>query len=234
MSDAQRATVWSGPVEESPWPTQVRGHVVDPTGPARIHGYDVTGDLARHYGFAAVVFLSLTGELPNEPVERAFEHLLVCAAPVSVREAPAHAAGLARLVGATSSSVMQVGAVALAERAWFNVSRHKRLLEWLAAPAGPIPAAAIESNDRDRVAALRELMRRAALDVPALAHDLAWEAAILACLHACGLRELHQFEAVWVVAGFASVAAEAHAWPRGRFREYPMNTPALRYEGGSR
>jgi hypothetical protein len=235
MRDAIDALATRGPVEETEWPTRVRGHVVDPGPPARLHGYAVAGDLASHYRFASVVLLSLTGELPDAAREQLFECALICASAVSVADAPAHAAGLARLVGASSSSVIEVGAIGLGERAWFIVSRHKDWLAWLESSAGPIPDVARETGSGvdARVLQLRSVASAIGLDVPGLGEAVTWDAGLLATLWACGLRKPPQIETALVVAALATVAAEGHAWPRGRFREYPMNTPVMRYDRGA-
>ncbi len=109
------------PFDEHAWPAKLTARVVSPEPDPRIHGYAVRSDLARHYRFSDVVFLSLTGELPTEEQSSTFEQALILLAPISVAEAPSHAASLARVCDASHSAVLGTGAIALAEQARFMV-----------------------------------------------------------------------------------------------------------------
>jgi citrate synthase len=95
---------------------------VSPGPDPRIHGYAVEGDLAPHYRFSDVIYLSLTGELPTDAQSRTFERALILLSPISIAEAPSHAASLARVCDATHSAVIGTGAIALAEQARFMVA----------------------------------------------------------------------------------------------------------------
>src|SRR5579862_485636 len=99
-----------GPVEQYPWPEELRGNVVTPGSRPRMHGYDVEGDLARHYRSSDVVLLALTGELPSDEQSIAFDVALTFLAPLSVAEAPAHVAALAHITGSRSSAILGVSA----------------------------------------------------------------------------------------------------------------------------
>src|SRR4051812_18335703 len=48
-----------GPFDREPFPDRLTARVVEPGPDARIHGYHVAGDLARHAGMADVVWLAL-------------------------------------------------------------------------------------------------------------------------------------------------------------------------------
>jgi hypothetical protein len=223
-----------GPIEQSPWPEALTGQIATAPPAPRLHGYDVEGDLARHYSFAETILLTLTGALPAEGVGRAFEVALTFLAPVPVSEAPAHATVLASLVGADSSAVLQVGALALAERAWWLVREHAPLLAWLDRPDGAPPVAfrTEDPEERAAVARLRAAIAPTGLAVPALEWDLSRTGACLALCHACGLVRRDQLQAALVMAGLPCAFAEGMATRRGSFREYPMDLPAFRYEEG--
>jgi len=66
-----------GPLEEASFPEQLSARVVTPGANPRLHGYDVEGDLARHYQPSDLLFLLLIGELPAAPVSRAFSVALM-------------------------------------------------------------------------------------------------------------------------------------------------------------
>jgi len=119
------------PFSTNEWPSQLTARVVSPGDEPRIHGYAVSSDLARHYRFSDVVYLSLAGELPDEEHSRIFERALVLLSPISIAEAPSHAASLARVCDGSASAVIGTGAIALAEQARFMVERHKGFLEAL-------------------------------------------------------------------------------------------------------
>lgn len=74
----------TGPLESQRWPDQLDALAVTPLGSPRLFGYDVDSDLARHVGFADIVFLAVTGDLPTEARSRGFELALTMLAPMSV------------------------------------------------------------------------------------------------------------------------------------------------------
>lgn len=113
------------PFSQNPWPSKLTARVVSPGADPRIHGYAVQDDLARHYRFSDVIYLSLTGELPTDAQSRMFEQVLIRLSPISVGEAPSHAASLARVCDGSNSAVIGTGAMALAEQARFVVSEHR-------------------------------------------------------------------------------------------------------------
>lgn len=220
-------------IDSQQWPAKLTAHVVEPDATPRIHGYDVEADLARHYPFSTTVLLALSGELPDDATARAFDVALTFLAPAPVSQPPAHAAVLARVSGARTSNVLAAGAIGLCEQARFFVTEHADVLRWLSAgatEAAPADALARDDDDRAGAASLRRALEAVPLPVAALAHDLSRSAAVLAALHACGLRRPEQLETALVFARLPCVAAEAFAVAHGRFRDYPTNLPPFSYE----
>lgn len=221
-----------GPVEAIPWPKQLTARAVQPGPAPRLMGYDVYADLAKHYGFADMVALSLTGELPAPAVSHALQTAMLFLSPCAVSEAPSHAAAIARVCGAQPAGVLQTGAIALAEQAAFWVREHEPLLQWLRDPSPPYPQACMaqSGNDQAAVEQLRDVLGAFAAQVPALEHNPTLVAAALSVLYACGLREAHQWVSLLLIARLPSVAAEAFAATPGDFRGYPMDVPHFAYE----
>ncbi len=222
-----------GPFDVQPWPEKLTARVVTPGAQPRIHGYDAEGDLALYHPFADTVLLSLTGELPQPAASRAFEVVLHFLAPTSLAQAPAHAAVVAKVCAASTSALLGTGALGLAEQARFVVAHHEAWIAALNEARGESPppeALASDSEDRASVSRLRTALRPTSLSVPALAHDLTRDAAVIAVVHACGLRRAEQIEVAMVFARIPALMAEALAAPMRGFRDYPMNLPPFRYE----
>jgi hypothetical protein len=225
----------SGPIEDHPWPEELEGHVATAEKSPRIHGYDVQGDLARHYSFAEVFLLTLTGELPSREQTAAFETAMTFVAPVSVAEAPAHAAALARICGARSSGVLGVGVLALVERARSLIEQSAAVLDWLRAhhgdPSAPVPIVTNEENgDAVAVQALRTALAARGVRIDVLEHPLSLHRAILATLWFAGLERPEQLETALVLAWLPCVVAEANAHVVASFRDYPTLLPPFVYE----
>jgi len=219
-----------GPVDSVAWPEKLRAHVVDEA-PFRIHGYEVDEDLAIHYRFAAVTYLSLTGELPTEGVERIFEHALVLLSPSPVSEPPAHAAVLARTCEGNASAVIATGALALAEQARFEVARHRPFREWLDTPQARVPSEFRATGDeRGLCRRLSRALAENGVSIPFLDEDLTRLATVFALLHQCGIRRAEQLETLMVLARLPVALAEAFAVTPASFREYPLNLPTVDYE----
>ena len=197
-----------------------------------LHGFSVEGDLALYYRFAELVQLALTGSPPDEARGKAFDIALQFLAPLAVVEAPTHAAVLARICGARTSSVLAVACIALAERARHVVTRHQKLLEWLETPVGELPAQyrGSEPEDRASLERLRNALAGAGVEVPGLALGPDRWTAIFMTLHFAGLVQADQLETALVVASLAPTLAEAQAHRAGAFNQYPMNVPAFVYE----
>lgn len=220
-----------GPIEDRVWPEKIAARVVEPGANPRLHGYDVRSDLAHHYGFVDVVLLALTGEL--DPARaRAFEIALTFASPASVREAPGHAAMLARLCGARPAGVVSVAATGLAEQSRSILAEHEVILARLATGSLNGLAERFAARDEGERAAVVDL--RAALGplcalVPALGYDLRLDTALLAVFVACGLRDPERLELALTFARLPAACAEAFATPVGAFTSYPMNMPPFVY-----
>jgi hypothetical protein len=227
MTEAQS----SGPLEAGSFPDKLTARVVTPGSAPRLHGYDVESDLALHYGAIDLVLLSLTGELPAEPVRRAFEVAWLFLAPVSVAHVGPHASVLARLCGATPSATLGASAIGLAEQARALVTEHASLLRCLKAD-GALPERyqSSEPEHRDTVERLSCACHRAGLSVPALAQRPTRDAALLSVLFACGLKRPEQLQAVVVLARLPSALAEGFAERATNFGRYPINLPQFVYE----
>ncbi|MBI2394683.1 MAG: hypothetical protein HYV09_34260 [Deltaproteobacteria bacterium] len=226
MSSARWDPEAPTPFDAQPWPDRLRARVVPP-GEPRIHGYDAPTDLARHYRFSDAVLLALTGELPDEPRGRAFELALICLAPVSVAEAPTHAAVLARVCDGSASSVIATGAIALAEQARVAVAEHAAFLA--AAAAG-----SLTGDGHPAAAPVRAALAEIGVQIHGVDHAPSYVAALLAVLQACGLTRGDQLESAWMVARIGVVAAEAFATPGGGFKDYPLNVPPFAYSEAPR
>jgi hypothetical protein len=223
---------YSGPIEEHEWPDKLTAHVVTPGPHPRIHGYDVEGDLARHYSFSETLFLTLVGELPDQQTGAAFDTLLTLLAPIAVSEAPSHAAALVRICGAGAGGVVSVGTVALAEQSRWLVAEHRELLTWLATNSGPTPERYRTTDDREQSAAvgLRHRLADAGLDLERIDPGINPLALMIAGLYRCGISQPQQIETVLTIARLPCVVAEAFARSPGAFRTYPMQTPRFEYE----
>jgi hypothetical protein len=220
------------PIDGNVWPSQITARVVDPGPPARVHGYEVAGDLALRYRYTDLLRLALTGELPDDAASRALDLVLQLLAPIDVSEAPAHAGVLSRICGARSSATVGIAALALAEEARHLVAAHAALLGWLDAPGADFPAelVATSADDVRASARIRAAVLDAGLEVPALAAGPTPAAALLSILHGSGLRSAEQMEAALVIARLPCVLGEAFAASAGDFRSYPMRLPPFRHE----
>lgn len=221
-----------GPLDVAQFPETLTARVVTPGPAPLLHGYDVQRDLARHYDTTDVLFLSLTGELPQPGTTDALRIALVFLAPLSVQHASVHAAALARLCGTTSASTLGVAAIALAEQARVLLEEHAALLAWLTDRHGSMPAqygaeGALGDPGTDRlVAALGEK----SFAFPELGARPKLPAALLIVLFGCGLKTRPQLEAAIVTARLPSAMAEAMAEKVTDFDHYPTNLPRYRYQ----
>jgi hypothetical protein len=197
-----------------------------------MRGYDVENDLALNYRFSDVTLLAILGELPSEAQSNAFDVALMFLAPLSLAEAPTHAAALARICGSPSSGVLGTAAVALAQRARSVVSEAAPLLEWLASPGTrPAPAAAAVTDEDDRaVRRLRQALAARGVGIEALSVPLSRESALLATLWFAGLTRREQLETALILAALPSVVAEAFMHQAGYFAHYPTLLPPFDFE----
>ena len=201
----------------------------------RLRGHDVLGDLARHYSFAEVALLTMTGRAPRAEEGHAFEVALIALAPIPITEGPAHAARLARVVRCEDHGCVAAAASAAVQRARWITERHRRLSAWLEREEpGPLPEAlrAPDEAARARTASLWEALPKAARAPlrELRAQEPAPLALALAMLWALGLRVPWQLQTALVVAGLPCAVAEGVAVPRGDLRSYPINVPPILYD----
>ncbi len=193
------------------WPLKLPARIIEPGKEPRIQGYDVNEDLARHYGFAEVMILALTGELPSREESLLFERLLVLLSPANPGSAPTHAASVSRLCGASDAAIIATTAGLLAESVTLAEVSH---LGW-------------EENSLKH--ALSRIMRDSGFE-PSWNDDDSLAELISTVLTACGLTLDWQRTTALTLAALPAAIAEASSWVRGDFKSYPMNLPAFRYE----
>jgi hypothetical protein len=224
----------SGPLDESPFPERLSARVVTPGDRPRLHGYDVEGDLAAHYTGPELTLLSLTGELPSDEAVGMFEVASAFLAPVSVAHASAHAAVVARLCGATTSTTLGTAAIGLAEQARTLLDEHEALFSWLRKPTDelPVPFRSKGPADVACVDRLRAALSKRRLGLPVLDLGPTRTAALLMVFHAAGLRRRARIEAAIVLCRMPAVIAEALAERPTNFANYPINLPRFSYEEG--
>jgi len=218
-----------GPLEAAPWPDALEAHAVDGDEAPRLFGYDVDDDLAMHHRFSDVVFLALTGELPDEARARAFEIALVMALPSSVRNAETHAGVLAAFCGATPAGLLATASAVTADAVLRGIEAVLASARDASA-ALPEDLCAADAGERAWVERLR-LRVEPLVDVPLLKRGPRRDVALLAVLHACGLSSAAQLTAAATIARVPCVVAEA--LPRGaaEFWRYPTTTPTFQYVG---
>lgn len=212
-----------GPIESAPWPDALSAHAIDGV---RVHGYDVEADLARDARFTDVVFLALTGELPDGKQSRAFEVALMWALPVTAREAAVHAAILAALCDARPSGVVATASSIFAEDAMrlFSVTT-----DVIARGSLPADLRASTPEEARSVEALAHALD-GLVAVPLLAERPRRDVAIVLALRACGLETPLQIAGALALARLPSAIAEAAPRKPGDFASYPTTTPPIVYE----
>ena len=221
-----------GPIESRSWPESLLARAVSPGPRPLLHGYDVEADLARHYGFAELLLLALTGEAPSREAGRAFEVALIFLAPLPVSEAPTHAAVLARMCGSPPSGMLGTAGIVLAEQSRAIVEEAAGLLAWLDAPDGPPPEPyrARDEEERASLGRLRAALAPTGLACPAVFdHEPGRLPALLGVLHACGLRDPGRLVAALLFARLPSLAAEGLAVEPGHLADYPIDLPDFEY-----
>lgn len=223
-----------GPIEDLTWATTLQARVFTPGTRPRSHGYDVFGDLAQHYRASDLVLTSLRGEPPSVAESELFDAVLAFLGPLTVGEAPTHAALLTRACGAPTASVAAVGAALLAEHTADLLERHAALLVWLDAPGSPLPEAFCcrSEDEREVVGLLARRVRNSGLEVPILGHDPTLLAGLLAACHRCGLKDRERIAAVVMTARLPGLLAEGLAAAHGERRTYPIDLPHYRYLHG--
>jgi hypothetical protein len=217
-----------GPLESRKWPDALEAFALDPASSPRLHGYDVEADLVRHYRFSDLVFVSLTGELPDDHRSRAFEIALSMSLPSSVRDAATHAAVLAAHCGARPGGLLATSVVASADATTAAIEAFRAVLEQ---PPAELPDELRAQSEHDvlSVERLRQMVSRL-VDVPLLFLGPRRDLALLAVFWACGLRTSLQLVSAAVIARLPSAIAEATPRVVEDFSRYPTDTPPFIYE----
>jgi hypothetical protein len=212
--------------------TQLEARVVDTSGEEpRIHGFGVRSDLARHFSFADVIALSLTGVEPSERASDALRRALVVLSPTDVGSAPAHLGVLVHLVSRDYASSVASASALLAERAAATLAERAELLQALregrepAATASQLEAANAEGEE---VAGLFAQCSDFA-QTPWFARLDATSAALVV-LFECGLVENWQLQSALFLAWCPCTMAELGTRGSDPIESYPINLPKFRYE----
>lgn len=203
-------------------PNKFSARVVQPGAAPRVHGYGVDDDLARHHSSGSVVYLCLTGELPEPPLARRFERAMICLAPVHVGEAPAHVAVLSRVVGSSVGGLLSTAAAAAAEEARTEIEAHQELFAWLARGAGPLPSQYVEPP------CARVPLMLAGMDAEQLL-PTAPRTAALGLLWLSGITDPERIAAAMFLARLPCAIAEGLAQPHRGSYTYPILRPEIRY-----
>jgi len=222
----------SGPVEDGGWAQELSAHAVTLQASPRLWGYDVQEDLAKNYSFVETAWLAITGELPaSEATTQAFELVMAYLAPVTVAEAPAHAAGLTRLCGSNPASVLSVASVTLSQQAQHVLQKHEALWPFLNRE-GPWPQQlSVGDGLEEPVQRLRDALHAVGHESPVFEQNPGLATACLAVLFELGMGTKEQLLSVWVWCKLPYVIAEAFAVRPGRLLEYPMDLPKYEYGG---
>jgi len=203
----------TSPVDAHRWPTRLPAHVVAPDHPPRVHGFDLTGDLAQNYDFGEFVVTALTGTPPSNAWGVAVNMALIALGAAGVERASVHAATVARRCGADDASVLATGALGLAEEAVGEVS-----------PRGRPPT----EEGRAFFESLPTEVRMAIEGPNRATEDLA-----LSILEGAGLTTRLQRMAAVCLAKLPTLVAEVSAVRRGDVQSYPMKLPRFSYEDSS-
>jgi hypothetical protein len=221
-----------GVLDDTVWPEQLIARAVLP-GDAddRLHGYSVLGDIARHYRYSDLVYLTVVGELPDARASGLFHIALCSLATIAVNEAPAHIGVLSRICGGTFAAAFGAGALAAADDARHKLDAHVGLLAWLSDPNDVVPDefTSTEVEHREWVRTLRGLIKDASL----VRSEMTRDAARIALLFEAGLRNRDAIEAAMVVARVCGLAPEILATGPQDIGSYPVTLPPFQYvEGG--
>lgn len=203
---------------------------VDPRLPRTIRGYDLAADLMQHYRFSELVFLSLTGVLPDERTGLVMELALLALSPVHAGEADANVAVLGSVVGADVASLIASAAVTVTEVAREFVDAHEDWREALAAQAPATERWTASEQEQDDVSWLFSKLSEHDVQVP---EGVTWKATALAALWAIGLESREQWIAAVVVARLPLTIGEGLASELA-ISTYPNNVPRFRYVDSKR
>lgn len=230
------STAWKPPgpgaLDDTAWPeTLVARAVLPEDTDDRMHGYAMVGDLARHHSFADVLYLSITGELPDPRASGIF-HLALCGfSSLAVNEAPAHVGVLSRITGGSVASAIGAGAIALADQTRHKVESHAGLFEWLAAGTGPVPSEFCSADPYHAlwIGTLRENLRGFEPEVTLVRDGMTRDAARIALLYAAGVRRPDQMQAAIASARMCGLVAEVLATGPNHLADYPVKLPPFHY-----
>ncbi len=221
---------YRGPIEDGTWTSQLEAVAFDLGPPLRLHGYAFASDLLRHYSFTEVVFTSLIGEAPTQAQAKLFEVALILLSPLTVAEAPSHAAVLAKLCGSEDAGVLAAGGVVLFDRARVLVEEHAELTHWLDDPTGALPERFLAKTPYEREL-VGEALRRFGETLPPFATEkLAPNALAFALLLSLGFRKSLALTSVVAIASMASMVSEALPRTAEQRDRYPLDVPPFRYE----
>ncbi len=218
-----------GPAYLLPCPDRLAARAVRPGPDPLLYGFDVERDLAPSFTFAEVVLLALTGREPDRARGRAFEASMTFLSAISVAEAPAHAAVLARICGAAPAPLVGTTAIAAAERAASVVAAHRDLIAWAQLGEGEPPAAYVSNapeDERSRAALAAAIGDGAPACVAA---PLSRTAALISVLVWCGLDSVERLVAALAVASLPASLAEGIEARPVSFNEYPLRLPEFEY-----
>jgi hypothetical protein len=230
--DAPSALADPSPLDAFGNQGEIEGFVVDTGEGVRVHGFDVHEDLARHYGFAEVILLTLLGEPPDEDTGRAFGVAMIVSSPVSIAEAPAHAARVAHVSGSDGAGVVSLAAISLGEQVRWLFSRYNGFLGRLESPNGevlPEEFRAQDAEERWQVEGFRGALPGSYGADPIFDDDPGFWPAVLAILFRCGLRRREHLLTVLVASRLVSTVAEGFAGESGALASYPVNLPPMSY-----
>jgi hypothetical protein len=214
-----------GPAYQLQTTDRLIGRVVTPGSDPNLHGFDLERDLAKSFRFGEVVLLALTGEEPDPVRGRAFEAAMTFASAISVAEAPAHAAVLARICGSPAAPLVGSAAITAAERARAIVEAHRDLLQSRQSTVDGTDEG-VEGTDRSHV----HLAEAIGEGAPAfLAKPMSRTAAILSVLIWCGLTTEESLIAALTIAALPASIAEGLAARPLAFGDYPLRLPEFEY-----
>jgi hypothetical protein len=217
-----------GVLDDTAWPEKLVARAVQPgTTDDRLHGYEVLRDVGRNYRYADLVYLAITGELPDDGASALFHVALCSFATLAVNEAPAHVGVLSRICGGTVASALGAGALTLAEQAHHIVTRNEAVIAWFATPARELPQSALAEDADER--AWVQTLRDAAPTATSVRPEMSRDAARLALLHDAGIRDANQLEAAIVMSRMNGLVAEVLVTGPRDLGEYPVKLPPFQY-----
>lgn len=230
MSDGWQPPTPSA-LDDTVWPETLVAKAVKPGAQDDwLHGYSVLEDLARHFEFSEVLYLAITGELPDPVSASRFRVAMIALAPMAVHEAPTHIALLSRICGGAIASALGAGLVAVADQARFKIEAQRDLIAWMNSPVSSPPQTACATTP-DETAWVRTL-RLAVPDAELVRPELCRDAACVALLFEAGIRTPEQLEAAFIASRFCGLAAETLRSGPTDLQSYPVKLPPFHYVEG--